>query len=64
MGKVHRYICPQACGGFQPIVDVMTRRAAALLIEMIGVFTNSILAGLLGRNSLAGRCWINGCGFF
>jgi hypothetical protein len=64
MGEVRRYICLQARGGLKPIVDVVTRRAAALLIKMIGVVTNSILAGILGRNSPAGRSGINRCGYF
>jgi hypothetical protein len=34
MGEVRRYVCPQALGRFHPIVDLITRRAAALLIKM------------------------------
>ena len=37
----------QAGGGFEPVVEIMAGHAAALLVEMIGVFSDVFVAGLV-----------------
>ena len=51
---VWRYIRLQTGAGLQPVVEVMTREATALLIEMISVIAVFFFVGL-GENRWAGR---------
>ena len=37
----------QAGRGFEPVVEIMTGQAVALLVEMIGVFSDVFVAGLV-----------------
>ena len=46
MGLVCGNIRGQAGGGFQPVVEVVTGPAVALLVEVIGVIADIVLAGL------------------
>ena len=52
-------ICLQAGGGFEPVVEIMAGHAAALLVEMIGVFSNVFVAGLV-VNGRKGRIVFHG----
>jgi len=55
VGAMRGDVCLQAGGCFQPVIDVVTRRAAALLIEMIGVIADIVLGG----RGIKG-CWASG----
>ena len=50
MRVVGRDVCFQTRRRFQPVFNIMTRSVVALLVEMIGVFTNRVLARFLGRS--------------
>jgi len=54
----------QAGGGFQPVIDVMTGHAAALLVEVIRILADIVLGGYSKGSSRAGGglifhrcCW-------
>ena len=47
VGGMRRDVGFQTSGGFQPVVDVMTGRAVALFVKVIGVVTDDLFAGFL-----------------
>ena len=48
------YIRFQAGRGFEPVVEIMTGHAVALLVEMIGVFSDVFVAGLVANGGKGG----------
>jgi hypothetical protein len=44
----------QAGRGFEPIIEIMAGHAAALLVEMIGVFPDVFVAGLVVNGGKGG----------
>ena len=48
------YIRLQAGRGFEPVVEIMAGHAAALLVEMIGVFSDVLVAGLVVNGGKGG----------
>ena len=45
-GPIKGDICFQARGGFEPVVEIVAGNAVALLLEVMGVITNFVVAGL------------------
>jgi len=59
VGVMYGDIRFQAGRGFEPVVEIMAGHAAALLVEMIGVFSDVFVAGL-GANGGKGRVVFHG----